>query len=74
MRHHIVICIRAQKPERFFSVMTCYRHTDQSLYFNHERVSHSGTFSLLARVKKLEKAMNLSLESEITPFRLVFVL
>ena len=71
---HLLICARAQKPERFFPLLLLLTCIHVSLHLHHERVSHSGTFSLLARVKKLEKAMNLSLESEITFFRLVFVL
>ena len=57
-----------------FSVMTCCMCINQSLYFNNERVSHSGTLRLHARVRKLQKSMNLCLESEIVLFRLVSVL
>ena len=70
---HLYMCARAQKPERFFLCCCLFTCIHEPLHLHHQRVLHSGTFSLLARVRKLEKALNLLIESEFMPFRLVFV-
>ena len=60
-----------RNPSAFLCHDMLYAQISPSFLY-HERVSHSGILGLLARDRKLHKAMNLLMESEFMFFRVVF--
>ena len=57
-----------------FPVLLVFICIHDTQHLHHKRVSHSGTLRLLSLVRKLQRAMNLLIESEFMSFRVVFAL